>query len=100
MTQYEITSLMPQRASAARVLGLRRGHRAIENLSHCTRDMLFGEDASQVRCGMLPQVMTALRNTVISLLCITGDTEIAYGLCYFAAHPRKALKLIGKKINN
>ena len=41
MIQYGITSLTPECASTARFLALRRGHWAIENLSHHTRDMLL-----------------------------------------------------------
>ena len=100
MIQYGITSLTPECASAARLLALRRGHWAIENLSHRTRDMLFGEDASQVRCGSIPQVMCALRNAVISLLRTSGHTEIAYALRYFAAQPEQALELIGINTEN
>ena len=100
MIQYGITSLTPERASAARLLALRRGHWAIENLSHRTRDMLLGEDASQVRCGSIPQVMCALRNAVISLLRTSGYTEIADALRYFAAQPEQALKLIGINTDN
>jgi predicted transposase YbfD/YdcC len=100
MIQYGITSLTPERASAARLLALRRGHWAIENLSHRTRDMLLGEDASQVRCGSIPQVMYALRNAVISLLRTSGHTEIADALRYFAAQPEQALELIGINTEN
>lgn len=100
MTQYGITSLISKYASAERILELRRGHWAIENLSHRTRDMFFSEDASQVRCGNIPQVMAALRNAVISLLRTSGYTEIAYGLRYFAANPKQAIELIGINIDN
>ena len=92
--QYGMTSLPPQRASAQRLLQLRRGHWTIENLSHRTRDVLFGEDASQVRCGNIPQVMAALRNTVLTLLRICGYTHIAQAFRFFAAHPTEALKII------
>ena len=94
--QYGMTSLPPQRASAQRLLQLRRGHWTIENLSHRTRDVLFGEDASQVRCGNIPQVMAALRNTVLTLLRICGYTHIAQAFRFFAAHPTEALKIIQK----
>ena len=100
MTQYGITCLTSKYASAERILELRRGHWAIENLSHRTRDMLFGEDASQVRCGNIPQVMAALRNAVISSLRTSGWTEIAYALRYFAANPKQAIELIGINIDN
>ncbi|HSF31765.1 MAG TPA: hypothetical protein VLK82_14980, partial [Candidatus Tectomicrobia bacterium] len=36
----------------------------------------FDEDRSQVRCGNIPQVMAALRNTAIGLLRWTGHTNI------------------------
>ena len=65
----------------------------IENLSHRTRDVLLGEDASQVRCGNSPQVMAALRNTVLTVLRICGYTHIET-FRFFAAHPEEALKII------
>ena len=95
-----ITSLTPECGSAKRILMLRRGHWAIENLSHRTRDVLFDEDASQVRCGNGPQVMCAGRNATLSLLCTSGNTEIAYAFRYFAAKPKEALTLIGANIDN
>jgi predicted transposase YbfD/YdcC len=94
--QYGITSLSPHQATAKRLLQLRRGHWAIENLSHRTRDVLLGEDASQVRCGNIPQVMAALRNTVLTLLRICGYTHIAKAFRFFAARPTEALKIIQK----
>ena len=96
-TQYGITSLPPEKASAERLLTLRRGHWTIENLSHRTRDVIFGEDASQVRSGNIPQVMAALRNTVLTLLRVSGYTQIAKALRFFAAHPWQALNLIQKQ---
>lgn len=95
-TQYGITSLSPQQASAERLLQLRRGHWTIENLSHRTRDVLMGEDASQVRCGNIPHVMATLRNTVLTLLRICGYTHIAQTFRFFAAHPTEALKIMQK----
>ena len=94
--QYGITSLSPHQATAKRLLQIRRGHWAIENLSHRTRDVLMGEDASQVRCANIPQVMAALRNTVLTLLRICGYTHIAKAFRFFAAHPTEALKIIQK----
>ena len=96
-TQYGISSLPPEQASAEDLLTLRRGHWTIENLSHRTRDVIFAEDASQVRCGNIPHVMAALRNTVLTLLRISGHTQIAKALRFFAAHPWKALDIIQKQ---
>jgi len=65
---YGITSLSEQKADAARLLGLLRGHWRIENGLHYVRDVTMGEDASRVRKGNAPQVIAALRNVVIFLV--------------------------------
>ena len=93
-TQYGITSLAPQDASAEDLLTLRRGHWTIENKVHWIRDVVFAEDASQVRTGGIPQVMAALRNTVLSVLRFKGYTKISETLRFFAARPKLAVKLI------
>lgn len=63
-----ITSLSTERADAARLLQLTRQHWAIENGLHYRRDMTLGEDASRIRKGTAPQVMAALRNSIIHAL--------------------------------
>jgi hypothetical protein len=90
-----VTSLAPERADAARLLALGRGQWQIENQSHWVRDVTFDEDRSQVRCGNIPQVMAALRNTVIGLMRWAGYTNMAAACRRFAAQPRAALRLIG-----
>jgi hypothetical protein len=65
---HGITSLSPARASATRLLELSRDHWAIENGLHYRRDVTLGEDTSRVRKGVAPQVMAALRNSVIHVL--------------------------------
>ena len=60
-----VTSLAHERANAARLLALVRGHWQIENQFHELRDVTLDEDRSQVRCGHIPQGMDALGNTVI-----------------------------------
>jgi hypothetical protein len=62
-----ITSLPAERADAARLLALSRAHWGIENGAHHRRDVTLGEDASRIRKGAAPQVMAALRSTVITL---------------------------------
>ena len=95
-----VTSLGPERADAARLLALVRGQWQIENQSHWVRDVTFDEDRSQVRCGSIPQVMAALRNTVIGLIRWAGHTNIAAACRRFAAQPRAALHLIGIELEN
>jgi predicted transposase YbfD/YdcC len=95
-----VTSLGPERADAARLLALVRGQWQIENPSHWVRDVTFDEDRSQVRCGSIPQVMAALRNTVIGLIRWAGHTNIAAACRRFAPQPRAALHLIGIELEN
>ena len=95
-----ITSLAPERADAVRLLALVRGQWQIENHSHWVRDVTFDEDRSQVRCGNIPQVMAALRNTVIGLMRWAGHTNMAAACRRFAAQPRAALHLIGITLEN
>jgi predicted transposase YbfD/YdcC len=95
-----VTSLAPERADATRLLALVRGQWHIENQSHWVRDVTFDEDRSQVRCGNIPQVMAALRNTVIGLMRWAGYTNMAAACRRFAAQPRTALHLIGIELEN
>lgn len=92
--RYGITSLMPERASAADLLKLCREHWTIENKLHWVRDAVFGEDASSARTGVIPQVMAAMRNTALSVLRFTGHRKITDALQYFAAKPKLAVNLI------
>ena len=93
-TSYIITSLSPQQATPARLLQLVRGHWAIENRLHWVRDVTFDEDRCQVRTGAAPQVMAALRNTVIGLFRLTGVRNIAAALHTLAGSPPRALALV------
>jgi len=97
---YGVTSLTSERATPGRVLDLVRGHWGIENKSHWVRDVTFDEDRSQVRCGSIPQVMAALRNTAIGLLRWAGHTHIAAACRQLAAQPAQALALIGIEFEN
>jgi len=91
---YGVTSLAPERARAREVLHLLRDHWHSENRTHGVRDVTFDEDRSQVRCGAIPQVMAALRNTTLGLLRAAGATNIAAAGRHYAAQPRAALALI------
>jgi predicted transposase YbfD/YdcC len=97
---YGVTSLSPQRAPPARLLELVRGQWQIENKSHWVRAVTFDEDRSQVRCGNIPQVMAALRNTAIGLLRYAGYANMAAAGRRLAAQPLQALALIGIVLEN
>lgn len=94
---YGCTSLSREQASADVLLKLVRGHWTIENRSHWVRDVTMDEDRSQVRKGNLPQVMAAMRNTVIALMRKAGESNIAAACRKYAAQPWAALALIGIK---
>jgi predicted transposase YbfD/YdcC len=97
---YGVTSLRPERATPERLLALVRGQWQIEHKSHWVRDVTCDEDRSQVRCGNIPQVMAALRNTAIGLPRWTGHTNIAAACRRLAAQPLQALALIGIELEN
>lgn len=92
---YGCTSLTRQRAGAEALLQIARQHWHIENKSHWVRDVTYDEDRSQVRSGNIPQVMAAIRNAVIGLMRVAGETNIAAGCRRYAAQPWSALTLIG-----
>lgn len=87
---YGVTSLRLDQADPERLLGLVRQPWQIANHVHGVRDVTFEEDRSQVRCGSIPQVMAAFRNTVIGLMHWTGETNIAAACRRFAAQPWSA----------
>jgi hypothetical protein len=91
---HGITSLGAEAADAGRLLALTRGHWGIENGLHYKRDVTLGEDASRVRTGAAPQVMAALRNTVVDLLRDTAAT-LAAAMRTMSNCFAQALPLIG-----
>src|SRR5674476_421877 len=86
---YLITSADHHGAPPATLAAWVQGHWGIENRLHWVRDVTFDEDRSQVRTGNAPQVMATLRNTTISLLRLTGTTNIAKALRHHARHPTR-----------
>jgi predicted transposase YbfD/YdcC len=92
---YGVTSLSREKAGAEELLQLVRGHWQIENQSHWVRDVIYGEDHSQVRIGNIAQAMAALRNVSIGLMRVAGEGNIAKACRKFAVQPWHALALIG-----
>lgn len=91
---YAITSLTPQRATAADLLTYNRGHWCIENRLHWVRDVSFGEDACRANVQNCPQNLAALRNVSIALLRRAGVYEILATLRDFATRPDDLLKFL------
>ena len=92
-TVYAITSLPRQGAGAARLLALSRGHWGIENRLHLVRDATCREDACRTRNGAAPQVLAAIRNTVLTCLRRLGFKPVD-GFEHFAEHRYDAFNLI------
>jgi hypothetical protein len=93
---YGITSLRPEQADAARLLGVVRDHWRIENCLHYVRDVTLGEDACRVRKGSAPQVLAALRNAVVHLLAGVEAENRAAAIERLATRPNEALGLLGR----
>jgi predicted transposase YbfD/YdcC len=92
---HGITSLSKDRADAKRLLELTRGHWGIENGLHYKRDVTMGEDASRIRKGVAPQVMAALRNSVIHVLAEVVAPSLASAMRTMSNCLDRALKLLG-----
>ena len=75
--QYAVTSLSRRPGDAALLLSRWRSHWSLESL-HWVRDVTFGEDKCQVKCGYAPQNLAAFRNAAISLLrhCVFGPQAL------------------------
>jgi predicted transposase YbfD/YdcC len=89
-----VTSLTADQASATDLLAYVRGHWSVEVL-HWIRDVTYREDASRVHTGNAPRVVATLRNVAISLLRISGATNIAAALRHNAGKSRRVLKRLG-----
>jgi hypothetical protein len=92
--RYGGTSLPATIAIPERLLKLNRGHWTIENGLHSVKDVTMGEDKSTVHCENGPQIMAALRNTVVSLLRHAGFSTIAARMRYNSTHPQAALEVL------
>ena len=72
-----------------------RGHWGIENGLHYRRDVTRGEDHSRIRKGVAPEVMAALRNSVIHVLSEVLAPSLASAMRTMSNCFSKALSLLG-----
>jgi predicted transposase YbfD/YdcC len=91
---YGITSLPPTVGPPERLLALKRGHWAIENRLHRTKDVTLGEDQSTLHTGQGPTVMAFLRDAALSLLHRAGIHQITACLREYAQDPDPAVALV------
>jgi predicted transposase YbfD/YdcC len=92
--RYGVTSLPATIATPERLLMLKRGHWIIENGLHYVKDVTMGEDKSLVHIDQGPKILSALRNTVVSLLRHAGFHTIAARMRYNSSHPEAALAVL------
>jgi predicted transposase YbfD/YdcC len=92
---YGLTSLPRTLAGPTQLAQIWRAHWTIENRLHYVRDETFGEDRCQVHSGSARQALAAIRNAVLSLFRFHGWSNIAAATRRYAAHPQRALRLLG-----
>ena len=90
---YGVTSLTRQKADAARLLQLNRGHWSIENQLHYRRDNTLHEDRCRLK-GQAAQAMAALNNLVLGLVRNQGFETLPDARRYYAANLQQATALI------
>src|SRR5262249_28010786 len=78
--EYALTSAGPEWADAGVLLSWWRGHWGIENRVHWVREVTLGADVSRIRPNAAPEVMAGLRKAAISLLRLSGASNIAEAL--------------------
>jgi predicted transposase YbfD/YdcC len=83
---YGLTSLRREEASPERLLYLTRTYWGIENGLHGRRDVTFREDRTRLTRGKAGRVMASLNNLVISLLRLSGHTNLAHARRKWDAH--------------
>jgi predicted transposase YbfD/YdcC len=96
---YALTSLGVERASAAALERLWRGHWTIENRLHYVRDVSFGEDAGRAYTGSTAHALASVRNALLYLFRRAGWRLVPDALAHYGASVRRALSLVGLNVN-
>jgi predicted transposase YbfD/YdcC len=87
---HAVTSLDEDQAGAADLAGIARGQWGIESV-HWLRDTAYAEDANTGYAGNGPQAMATLRNLAVSLLYLSGITQITRTLQAIARDRNRVL---------
>ena len=90
---YAITDLVKERADAAQLLHLARGHWQVENRSFRVKDGTFAEDACRVRSGNAPIALAHIRDCALALIPRNG-LKPKPAREAFAANPRAARRAV------
>lgn len=92
--EYGITSLTRAKASARRVLHVRRQHWLVETGLHYRRDVTFHEDATRMTQGTAGCLLAMVHNLVIGLIKQAGYHNAAQARRYFDGHIDQAFALL------
>jgi predicted transposase YbfD/YdcC len=96
---YALTSLSPERADAATLEALWRGHWTIENRVHYVRDVTFGEDGGHAAAGSTARALASMRNALLFLFRRAGWHLVPAALAHYGASVRRALSLVGLNVS-
>ena len=75
---HGIVSVTADQANPEHLNHYARGHWAVENCLHWTRDVTFHEDDSQLRTGNAPRASASFRNLSLNTFRLAGRANIAY----------------------
>ena len=92
--EFGITSLTRQKASASRLLEIRRAHWGIEAGLHYRRDVTLKEDATRMTVGNTGVIMASINNLVLALIQQAKFYNAAQAHRWFAANLSRAFTLL------
>jgi predicted transposase YbfD/YdcC len=92
--EFGITSLTRQKASASRLLEIRRAHWGIEAGLHYRRDVTLIEDATRMTVGNTGIIMASINNLVLALIQQAKFYNAAQARRWFAANLSRAFSLL------
>lgn len=97
---YGITSLSAAKAGPKELLRLIRSHWGIENGLHYRRDETLREDWCHLKRGQASRAMAVINNLIVGLVLQLGWTNLPAARRYFDAHPKKAQRLILRRLSD
>lgn len=92
--EYGITSLTRTKATAKRVLQVRRQHWRIETGLHYCRDVTFHEDATRMTQAAAGRILAMIHNLALGLIKHAGFQNAAQARRYFDGHIDQAFSLL------
>ena len=96
---YGLTSLSPERADAAMLEAVWRGHWTIENRVHYVRDVSFGEDRGHAASGATARALASVRNALLYLFRQAGWRLVPDALAHYGASVQRAFSLVGLNVS-